>query len=87
VVEGKLAVTLTGGIRHDDLERLETAIRGAGLEAAAKEAVAEELEAARERQDDLKADRLSPQSARRLASLRRPRRRRVPRRACPAPWS
>lgn len=54
VVEGRLTVTLSEGIRHDELERLETAIRGADLEAAAREAVAEELEAARDRQEDLK---------------------------------
>ena len=42
-----------GGIRHDAAEKLKAEIKGADLEAARKRATAEELEAARDRQDDL----------------------------------
>ena len=42
-----------GGIRHQDADKLKAKIEQADLEAAAKRATADELEAARERQDDL----------------------------------
>ena len=42
-----------GGIRHDDADKLKAEIKGADLAAAHKRATAEELEAARDRQDDL----------------------------------
>jgi SNF2 family DNA or RNA helicase len=55
VIEGKLADTLTtSGIRHGDIDRLERAIDDADLDRDFKETVGEELEAARERQDDLR---------------------------------
>ena len=44
-----------GGIRHQDADKLKAQIEQADLEAAAKRATADELEAARERQDDLLA--------------------------------
>jgi superfamily II DNA/RNA helicase len=53
VVEGRLATTLSKGIRHDDVDRLEREIESADLDADDKATVQEELEAARERQDDL----------------------------------
>jgi superfamily II DNA/RNA helicase len=55
VVEGRLATTLSHGIRHRDVARLEQEIAGADLEAERKRAVEEELEATRERQEALKA--------------------------------
>ena len=42
-----------GGIRHDEVETLKAEIAGADLDASRKRATAEELEDARERQDDL----------------------------------
>ncbi len=55
VIEGKLADTLTKrGIRRTTLDQLEREIESADLEAGSKEVVAEELEASRERQSDLK---------------------------------
>ncbi|HEX5273255.1 MAG TPA: helicase-related protein, partial [Gemmataceae bacterium] len=55
VIEGKLAETLTAaGIRHADVQRLEREIEQADLAAEAKANVSEELEAARERQDELR---------------------------------
>lgn len=56
VVEGKLAATLAAGIRHADAADLERTITAADLAGDARETVAEELEAARQRQADLQAD-------------------------------
>src|SRR5262249_5167536 len=54
VVEGRLADTLVQGIRHGDIDRLEREIGAADLDRDFKETVGEELEAARERQDELR---------------------------------
>jgi hypothetical protein len=54
VIEGKLADTLTQGIRHADVGRLEQVIGSSDLDRDFKDAVSEELEAARERQDELR---------------------------------
>jgi hypothetical protein len=54
VIEGKLANTLTQGIRHADVDRLETTISAADLDREFKDTVSDELEAARERQDELR---------------------------------
>jgi SNF2 family DNA or RNA helicase len=54
VIEGKLADTLARGIRHSDIEQLEQQIDRADLDRDFKDTVSEELEAARERQDDLR---------------------------------
>jgi superfamily II DNA or RNA helicase len=55
VIEGKLATALGHGIRHADADRLVETISAAHLEAEARAAVEEELEAARDRQDKLRA--------------------------------
>ncbi len=55
VVEGKLAATLTNGIRHADVDRLAGIIDRADLDARFKGTVQEELEEARERVEDLRA--------------------------------
>jgi SNF2 family DNA or RNA helicase len=56
VVEGRLATTLQKqGIRHRDVGALEREIDAADLESEDKRIVEEELEAARERQEELKA--------------------------------
>jgi len=54
VVEAGLAQTLRGGIRHGDVAAIEDRIAAADLAAADKQAVEEELEATRERREDLK---------------------------------
>ncbi len=54
VIEGKLANTLTQGIRHADVERLDRVIGSSDLDRDFKDTVSEELEAARERQDELR---------------------------------
>jgi len=54
VVEGRLAEVMAGGIRHQDLDRIERDIQAADLDPDRKEAVREELEQARERQDELR---------------------------------
>jgi SNF2 family DNA or RNA helicase len=54
VIEGKLTDTLARGIRRRDIERLEREIDTADLDTEVKETVTEELEAARERQDELR---------------------------------
>ncbi len=54
VIEGKLTDTLSRGIRHADAVRMEQEINRADLDADRKAVVVEELEAARERQDELK---------------------------------
>ena len=53
VLEARLSETLKQGIRHQDIEQMEKAIEGADSEKSAQEVVEEELEAARERQQDL----------------------------------
>jgi superfamily II DNA or RNA helicase len=54
VIEGRLADTLTrSGIRHADIPRLEREIDDADLASDFKDTVGEELEAARERRDEL----------------------------------
>lgn len=57
VIEGRLAETLNKGIRHADVEKLEREITAADLDRDFKETVSEELEAARERQDELREQR------------------------------
>ena len=54
VVEAGLAGALRGGIRHRDVEAIERAIDAADLAAEGRRAVEEELEASRERREDLK---------------------------------
>jgi SNF2 family DNA or RNA helicase len=54
VVEGRLAETLSTGIRHADVGRLEQVIDSDDLAPEVKDTVGEELEAARERQDELR---------------------------------
>jgi SNF2 family DNA or RNA helicase len=60
VIEGRLAETLARGIRHGDVDQLEREIGAADLDGNFKDTVGEELEAARERQDELRehSDRL-----------------------------
>ena len=53
VLESRLAHSLAGGIRHDEIERLEDEITGAGLDPDKQATAEEELEIARERQEDL----------------------------------
>jgi hypothetical protein len=48
-----LTHSLAGGIRHDEIEKLEGEITGAGLDPDKQAIAEEELEATRERQDDL----------------------------------
>lgn len=54
VLESRLSVTLQGGIRHHDVARLEREIKDADLDPAEKAVTAEELESARQRQDELR---------------------------------
>lgn len=63
VIEGRLAETLSHGIRHRDARDLERQITDADLESGSKETVIEELEASRDRQKDLadQIDRLRDQ--------------------------
>lgn len=54
VLESRLAQTvLAAGIRHDEIEMLEAEIDGADLDSSKQAVAEEELEATRERQDDL----------------------------------
>jgi len=53
VLEGRLADSLRLGIRHEDAERLERQIQDAGLDPEKRAVAEEELEAARERQEEL----------------------------------
>lgn len=53
VLEGRLAVTLRGGIRHNEAEKLEQEIELAGLDPEKRQIAEEELEAARERREGL----------------------------------
>ena len=55
VLEGRLAKTLKQGIRHRDIAALAKELEGTNPDAENREVVEEELEAARERQEDLKA--------------------------------
>jgi len=55
VLEGRLATTLSQGIRHRDVKLLEEEITKIDLGNESKQTVEEELEMARERQEDLKA--------------------------------
>ena len=55
VLEGRLAKTLKQGIRHRDIAALAKELEGTNPDAGNREVVEEELEAARERQEDLKA--------------------------------
>jgi superfamily II DNA or RNA helicase len=55
VLESRLATTLSQGIRHRDVKLLEEEITKIDLESESKQTVEEELEVARERQEDLKA--------------------------------
>ncbi len=57
VIEGKLTDMLTQGIRHGDIDRLERAIVASDLDRSVKETVEEELDSARERQDELREQR------------------------------
>jgi len=54
VIEGKLADTLVRGIQHAQVERLEREIGAADLDRDFKDTVAEELEATRARQEELR---------------------------------
>jgi superfamily II DNA or RNA helicase len=56
VVEGRLAETLKHGIRHRDVATLELRIDETNLETENKQVVEEELEEARQRQEELKAE-------------------------------
>ena len=55
VIDDDVERRLRGGIRHRDAKRLAREIEAADLDREKKRAAAEELEAARERQEDLKA--------------------------------
>ncbi len=55
VIDDDVERRLRGGIRHRDAKRLAREIEAADLDREKKRVAAEELEAARERQDDLKA--------------------------------
>jgi len=55
VIDDDIERRLSGGIRHRDADRLVQEIEEADLDAERKRVTAEELEAARERQEDLKA--------------------------------
>ena len=55
VIDDRVESVLKGGIRHRDVDRLRLEIENADLADATKQATREELEAARERQDDLAA--------------------------------
>jgi superfamily II DNA or RNA helicase len=55
VVEGRLSDSISKGIRHADVDGLVGDIDRADLDADYKEVVTEELEEARERQDDLRS--------------------------------
>jgi superfamily II DNA or RNA helicase len=54
VIEGKLTERLARGIRHAEAASMEQEIDRADLDAGSRSVVVEELEAARERQDELK---------------------------------
>jgi predicted nucleic acid-binding Zn-ribbon protein len=54
VIDARLADTLKHSIRHDQIDAMERDIDEADLEADKRQTVEEELEAARERQDDLR---------------------------------
>lgn len=56
VLEGRLAKTLRQGIRHRDIVALARELEGTKPDAENREVVEEELEGARERQEDLKAE-------------------------------
>ena len=72
VIDDDIERRLGGGIRHADVEQLASEIDGADLDATRKAVATEELEQARERQDDLKSqiDTL-PQPPRDLAPVGR----------------
>ena len=53
VIDDDVERRLRNGIRHDEADNLKIEIEGSDLDAARKRATAEELEDARERQDDL----------------------------------
>src|SRR5207302_6662163 len=55
VLEGRLARTLKQGIRHRDITALAQELEGTNPDDVNRQVVEEELEAARERQEDLKA--------------------------------
>ena len=55
VIDDDIERQLSGGIRHADADELATEIEAADLDAARKQVADEELEQARERQDELKA--------------------------------
>ncbi len=54
VIDDEIERKLSGGIRHRDVDRLATEMEAADLDAARKATTQEELEGARERQDDLR---------------------------------
>ena len=56
VLEDRLAQILQGGIRHEDIGRLENEIESAGLDSEKRGAADEELEEVRKRQDALLKD-------------------------------
>ncbi|QDT79191.1 RNA polymerase-associated protein RapA [Gimesia maris] len=54
VIDSSLAKTLTQGIRHEFLDSLESEIESADLDNSKRSAIEQDLEAARERQQDLR---------------------------------
>lgn len=56
VLETRIAETIRGGMRHDQIDRMEKEIDGADLDKDKKAITAEELEATRERREDLKKE-------------------------------
>ena len=87
VLEGRLARTLKHGIRHRDIVALATELEGTNPDDDNRQVVEEELEEARERQEDLKAaDPAPPEPSQSLARLAFPARRPFPLRhlVCPA---
>ena len=87
VIDDDIERRLRGGIRHRDAKRLAREIAAADLDRERKRVAAEELEAARERQEDLKRrsnDAAGCWNGRDAGCNSRPNRSATP---CPAPWS
>ena len=87
VIDDDIERRLRGGIRHRDAMRLAREIEAADLDREKKRVAVEELEAARERQDDLgrrSNDAADCWNGRDAGCSSRPSRSAMP---CPAPWS
>jgi superfamily II DNA or RNA helicase len=56
VLEARIGESIRAGIRHDEIDRIEADIDGAGLDAARRATAEEELEVTRQRRDDLKRE-------------------------------